>query len=293
VSKHRREKTAREVTCDRITERIAALIEPWTEHVSQIVRTDDGRGRLVATTIDQPSLLEQLANPAGGSTAGIGSATAGSRMPIHVGALAALQDIEAGAALWFARVDRLGTHARRVAYLVGLGDRHQLQPADLAAAVHELHDAITVAGDLERVLRRIAQAAPTLPDETLGNLDRDVTSWWGHARVATTWGDPPLKPHVPCAACGVMGRILVRQDHGLVAVCTECGTVWDALTIDALGEHVRLAFDMAAARETERLIEARACATCGQLHSPGHYPSDEILAAHRAAAPVELHGALA
>jgi hypothetical protein len=266
MSKHRRvERTDRDVVCDRIVERVAALVDPWTEqhaqHVPPAMQTSAEREtwegpaddpwpgavpRLVVrtTTVEHPALLEQLLAPTTGSTAGISSSGPASRPPSSLEGLAAHEDIQHGTQTW----------ARA---LFG-----QLVPSGPGAR-----------------LRRLAEHAPLLPDDRLRNLDADVTRWWVLARTVTTWADPPWKPHVPCSECGVLGKIQVRL-YPTTAYCLECGTAWDSQSVGALGTHVQLVVEQAAAVAAERAIERRPCTTCGHEHAPGDYPDADSYQAH-------------
>ena len=284
MSKHRIERTARDVTLDRIAERVAQLLEPWTENVSQRVPRD---GRLVEEQhlIEHPGLLHQLGDPGMGGTAGVGSPSGGPSTPIHLGPMSTLQDITAGVDLWWSRVDRRGSRGGQFALAAALGDIRADRPQDLALAVGRLNTALNA--DLPYKLARIVKAAPTLPDETLGNLDRDAKRWWVSARIATTWDDPPRKLNVPCGECSAVGKLLVRF-YPTTAYCVECGCAFDRADLDQLGEHLDLVADELAAARTERLIEGRTCRTCGECHEPGHYPTDSALASHAAAAPAVL-----
>jgi len=288
VSKHRREKSAREITVDRIAERVAALVEPSTEYVSQRLARPEG---LVEERhlVEHPGLLDQLADPGMGGTAGVGSSSGGPSAPIHLGPLSTLQDIDAGASLWWAKVDRLGSIAGRFALAAALADIRADRPEDLTAAVARLNAALNA--DTRHKLAQIVRAAPTLPDETLWNLDRDVMRWWAAARVATTWDDPPRKLHVPCPECAAVGKILVRF-YPTAAICTACSAVFDRLALDQLGEHLQLITDHEAAARAERHIEHRTCPTCGEHHVPGHYLTTTALAAHEAVAPAVTAGRL-
>ncbi|GAB6937090.1 DUF7341 domain-containing protein [Isoptericola variabilis] len=272
MSKHRIERTAQQVTCDRITERVAALVEPWAEPVDQVVgpslQTDAerqtwhdtprgqegpaGLPRVVVrtTTIEHAPLLDQLLHPAPVATAGLSSSGPASRPPTSIEGWAAHQDIQFGTLTW----------------------------------CRALFGQTVPAGPADR-LRRLAEHAPTLPDSTLHNLDADVMRWWVLARTVTTWADPPWKPHVPCSECGVLGKIQVRL-YPTTAYCLECGAAWDGLTIDQLGAHVQLLAEHAAAAVVEHLIERRPCTTCGQEHDPGDFTDPDVYRAHTPAALV-------
>jgi hypothetical protein len=273
MSKHQT-KTSQQITCERIRQRIEALVEPWTEVVTQRFRPDDIRAPLVVrtTNVHHPPLLEQLANPEPGSTAGAGASSPSSRAAANLGGLAVLQQLDAEARIWLDRVDprwsRRGIEAALWAIATGA---HQAQESALRYEVADVLARLTATTE-DRV-RRIAQAAGTLTDEALWNLDREVMRWWANARVATTWGDPPLKPHVPCPECRAMGKLQV-QLNPTVAVCIECGTAWDGLTIEALGAAVQMLAEHDAVERAARQIEERPCALCGEVHALT--PDDEL-----------------
>jgi hypothetical protein len=272
VSKHQ-DKDPRQIAAERIADRIAALVDPWSDVVTQRVPDVDGLRLVVrTTTVHHPSLLEQLANPEPGSTAGTGSSSPTARAAANLGGLAVIQDIDAAARIWLARIDGRWSHAGIVASLQGLGALAHKRPVEaLRANVADI--LARLSATTEDRLRQIGRAAGMLPEEALWNLDRDVQGWWSHARVATTWGQPPLRPHVPCSECGAMGKLRV-QTNPTSAVCIECGAAWDALTIGELGTQVQLLADHAAAEHAARLIEERPCARCGEVHALT--PVDEL-----------------
>ncbi len=228
MSKHRTERSARDVVVDRIRSRVADLTEPSTVVVGQwvpeivlrfpfrdVVRRT-GRLILQHTNINHPSLLLQLRAGIAGSTAGVSSSGPASRPPTTLEPLAALQTIDVETRVWV-RALGLDCHPSIAARLVAL-----------------------------------ARRAPAL-DERLSALDADVRTWWVHARTVTTWGDPPIRPHIPCPDCGTWGRINVRLTP-TTAACLECGAAWDGTTIGALGEHVQLALSPAIDLEAERAM---------------------------------------
>lgn len=76
------------------------------------------------------------------------------------------------------------------------------------------------------------------------NPDRHVRSWWASARILTHWDSPAYRPQgAPCPECWETNSIRIRFDDEL-AVCSECGTVWDREggtdngSLDLLGQHV-------------------------------------------------------
>jgi len=271
MSKHRIERTEQQVVLDRMADRVAELVDPFSNVESQWVPpalqtsaeretwegTEDkpthNPPRLVlrVSTIDHAPLLVQLLHPADDSTAGSSSAGPKSKPPTSLDGWAAHQDIQFGTQTW-CRV------------LVG-----QAMPSGPAAR-----------------LRRLLELAPTLDDERLHNLDADVRRWWVLARTVTTWADAPWKPAVRCSECGTLGKIQVRL-RPTTAYCLACETAWDAATIDQLGTHVQRAAEHAAALEVERVIEQRPCSLCHQVHDPGVYPDAESYYVHT---PPQLRG---
>lgn len=74
--------------------------------------------------------------------------------------------------------------------------------------------------------------------------NRHVRSWWASARILTHWDSPAYRPQgAPCPQCWETNSIRIRFDDEL-AVCSECGTVWDREgdtdngSLDLLGQHV-------------------------------------------------------
>jgi hypothetical protein len=289
MSKHHHDRTVTDVRCGRIAERVTALVDPWTETVSQWVQPAPGQPLVPrVTNVEQPCLLDQLAQPERGSTAGVSSSTAGSRPPTNLEPLSVLADIEHEVRRLLERVDPRWSHDGVIAALRHLaGHADQRSTDQLRQAVAGLHARFN-ATTADR-LRALMRHAPALDEDTLREVDRQVSRWWIRARIATTWADPPMRPHVPCSECSAVGKIRV-QLYPTVATCLECAAVWDSTTIDALGDHVQLMAEHAAAERVARVIDTPVCATCGHRHDPGHYPTDEILEAHRATVPAELRG---
>lgn len=211
MSAHHRtgDRSTHQVICDRIEDRVAELTEPRVETLEQWVRSADGtRLEPVRRKVDHPSLVGQLQAAASRNNTDSASGGYESKPVVNVHAMAALQDMQAETRVWVKAID-----PRRAGR------------ADMAALVARLWF--------------LADRAPTLTHERLLTLDFDVMRWWSHARVTTTWGDAPIRPHVPCSECGKRGSIRVTTTP-TSAVCLECGAAWDQSTIGALGEHVRL-----------------------------------------------------
>lgn len=211
MSKHRTEtiRTTEQLIADRIRDRIHELTAPHTTEVSQWVVSDDGT-RMVpkVTRIEHPSLLHQLRADVSRSTAGAASRGPSSRPPTNLETIAVIELVQRESRHWLWSVDR---------------------------ARVERPDMVVVVGRLWR----LADLASTLEWDDLVELDRSVRTWWVRARVATTWGDPPLRPHVPCSECSTVGGIRVTLVP-TTAACIECGATWDGSTIGALGDHVRM-----------------------------------------------------
>jgi hypothetical protein len=205
--KHR-DLSAGQAAVERVVARVEEMTSERTEQHSQWVRSDDG-ARMVprVTTTVHPSLLGQLRASASGSSAGLAHSVPGSRPAANLAPMAVLQDITSECWVW-----------------VRVLDRRRADRADMR--------------DLVTRLWFLADRAPTLVEHPWAfELDRDVTRWWGRARTITTWAEPPLRPHVPCPVCSV--RALQVRLYPTVATCLECGSVWDAATVDELGVQVR------------------------------------------------------
>jgi len=263
VSKHRPERTERQALIDEMAEHVAQLVDPWCDHVDQVIppalqtwqeRQAPAPGaegpsplpRLVvrSTTVEHAPLLVQLLNPADDSSAGGSSRGPSSRPPTNIEGMAAHQDIQFATITWCRA-------------LVG-----QLMPAGPAAR-----------------LRRLLELAPTLPDDMLHNLARDVFRWWALARTATTWADPPFKPHVRCPECTTLGKVRVRL-YPTTAYCLECGSAWKHGSVDELGVAVQLAAEQAAVVGRIGSRPAGPCTTCGLEHEPGVFDDLDVYRAH-------------
>lgn len=203
--------TTRQLIVDRIHDRIDALTQPSTTVESQWRTAPPWIWlRLCAHVVEHASLLEQLRVGVPASTAGVSASAPGSKPPASITALSLLATITVEARRW-------------VEYGFGL------TTVDVHTDLLELR----------------SRAATIDHHDDLDELDRCVTRWWAHARVATTWDTAPLRPHVPCPAegCGHRGGLRVTQDP-LAAVCLECDSAWDATTIDDLGAHVRMMLEV-------------------------------------------------
>lgn len=192
----------------RIRDRIADLIEPSTTQHTQWLPSDDASCLVPRVkNIEHPSLIDQLRDcfpdGASGTPAGVPS----SRPAANLETISALGTITTEASRW-------------VAY--GLRCASSGVVSDLAL-LRDRASTIVERGDL-------------------ADLDWHVRRWWGHARIITTWDQPPLKPHVPCDECGAVGSLRV-QPNPTTAMCFECGSVWDESTIGILGNHVQIMLD--------------------------------------------------
>lgn len=201
--------TERQILVDRIHDRIDALTQTSTT-VEQQWRTVPPWVwlRCVAHVVEHASLLDQLANsfPEGSSAESSGGG-AKSKPAANIAALSQLQTITTDARRW-------------VEYAFGLTS------SDVVTDLLELR----------------SRAATIDHRDDLRELDRDVTRWWAHARVATTWDLPPMRPFVPCEECGLRGGIRVTVEP-VAAICLECGAAWDRSTIGAFGEHVAMVLE--------------------------------------------------
>ncbi|MCB2412365.1 hypothetical protein LGT39_05820 [Demequina sp. TTPB684] len=81
----------------------------------------------------------------------------------------------------------------------------------------------------ESNLTSLGALASTLSDDELRALERDVRSWWAHAKIVAGMDDRPMAPHVRCPRCDTLDSLRVRLDipgrFGL-AMCRECLAVW-------------------------------------------------------------------
>jgi hypothetical protein len=200
------ERTLQQVVCERIEDRVAALREPSTTHVTAWVLSAD-RLRLEPRphVVEHPSLLEQLELAVSG-TSGPASGAPGyeSKPAIRVEALDTLASIEREAASF------------------------------VRSILHHL-----VPGGVDQHLAFLVARAPTLRSDDRRTLDEFVLRWWARARVTTTWDSPAARPFVPCPACDRRGTIRLRAEP-LTAVCVACGAAWDEMTIGVLGNHFRI-----------------------------------------------------
>ena len=175
------ERTLQQVVCERIEDRVAALREPSTTHVTAWVLSED-RLRLEPRphVVEHPSLLEQLELAVSG-TSGPASGAPGyeSKPAIRVEALDTLASIEREAASF------------------------------VRSILHHL-----VPGGVDQHLAFLVARAPTLRADDRRTLDEFVLRWWARARVTTTWDSPAARPFVPCPACDRRGTIRVRRGLG-------------------------------------------------------------------------------
>lgn len=189
----------------RIRDRITDLVETSTVRHTQWLPNDDG-SRLVpkVTTVEHPSLIDQLRDCFPGGASGTPAGVPSSRPAANLETISTLRTIATEARRW-------------VSY--GL----RCDSGDVVSDLVLLQD----------------RAATIVESVDLSDLDWHVRRWWGRARLVTTWDQPPLKPHVPCDECGTVGSIQVRSEP-TTAVCFACETVWDESTIGILGNHVQI-----------------------------------------------------
>ncbi len=235
MSKRRQDLSWRGTVCDRIRSRVGQLVDPWVEHVSQRapVLGEDGvwRPEVRTSSTEQPSLLDQLEHPTR-VTGGVVASRSGSRPPGSMEGVDLLRQIELEAREWVWLVlPSWSPSGARVA-LSGLA--REVDDTRLAAGVQVV--AARLAADSRQMLRRLAQVAPTLPDEDLSALDVSVRHWWARARMVTSWDSPAHRLHVRCPQCQAVGKLVARTDtvgrdgQGgavlLAVTCLECHQVW-------------------------------------------------------------------
>lgn len=230
----------RENAVFRVRLRVDELTRPWWERVSQVVVTEDGREEVAVASTEHAALLEQLAAESVGRTAGVRS-SASSRPPASLDA-----------------VSLLGVIRREVVTLA-----RSVYGKGFVSGVE-----VAVGGDPGRrtvvLLRDMARRAPVLQPDVLAFLDESVLAWWGRARVATTLDAPALQPHVPCPVCDRWDTLRLRLDPTM-AVCRECGSVWDESTVGLLGRHVAMMLVLA----TQQRDDVAAVVDRGKLRGPG------------------------
>lgn len=217
---------ASDVVVARIRSRIDDLTKPRREQTTQWV-LEAGADHLVrrVVTVENPPLLVQLGQGIAGSTGGRSGSGPSSRPPGGLDATDCLRTI--------------GIEARQWAALV---------LADLATAALPGLRVSVRAERLSDALAVIRLYAPELDREDALGIDRDVTHWWARARVVTTWDSPPMRPYVPCSRCLERGTLRVVTDP-LAVVCLACSSAWDGMSVDELGDHLRI---MLAASIAER-----------------------------------------
>lgn len=212
------------VVVDRVRRRIDDLRRPSRTTSTQWVKPD-GVDHLVPrqVVVDHPPLLVQLAQSIAGSTSGRGASGSKARPPGSLEGTDTLRTITHEARYLAGRI--LSQYAEQAVP----GVRVSVRPQRLADALSVIHHYAT---EVDR--------------ESLLDIDAAVRRWWSHARVATTWETPPLRPWVPCPACRQRGGVRVI-DQPLVMVCLDCGAAWDGATAAELEAVYRLAFADASA----------------------------------------------
>jgi hypothetical protein len=183
-----------------------ALTQP-IHHVERIYDRPGGRqprGLKRVWITNQPSLLDQLANaviPGEVYAEDQNGAKLVPRSipPARLEAINALLMIEAGAAMWVARV-RLTlreTATDNIRALIG------------------------------------ASLTSDLIEEATGDMRR----WYGWAATLTGWQVPAWTPQAPCPLCDER-TLRVRLDKR-TATCVSCSESWTEDTVELLGRHVR------------------------------------------------------
>lgn len=188
---------------DRLADRLDDLIEPRSVSTRRWVHRQ-GTDALVPedVVVRMPGLLGQLARRDPSTTVGRSSTSSGSRPP---GSLAAVDTL--------LMIDR---EARPLAArLITLRIQATAEGVQLVAHPRRLIDAVRI----------IRAAVPELDRAWLRSVDRTVVRWWARARITMTWDEPPLRPHVPCPACGRRGGLQLVRDP-LAMACLDCGEAW-------------------------------------------------------------------
>lgn len=260
------ERSSEQALSDRITSRIADLLEPSSTHETQWVRVHSGPCPTPSPRLEQISrwladvgirdpryqwqvrcdTCDQVLHPGDGQKLVPRSHVV--ERPSLVDQLEdAIEGSTAGAesaggfesrpAANLAALDTLGTIEREAAIWVR---------AILGAPAPTR---------LQSLLLTVAARSSVLTSQQLRDLDVDVLRWWAHARVTTTWDTAPLKPHVPCMNCDRRGGIQVRMAP-LAAVCLHCGAAWDTATIGILGNHIQIAMSAPIDLEAETAAAA-------------------------------------
>lgn len=203
---------------DRVVDRLDELMEPRTIATRQWSH-QPGVEHLVPIDVQvrMPGLLVQLAGRDPASTAGRSSNRPGSRPP---GSLAAADALR--------MIDR---EARPLAAEL---------LTDLASSAIEGLQVVVRPRRLVDAMRVIRRYAPELKGARLHLVDGQVRRWWAHARIVTTWDEAPLRPFVPCPACGRVGDLQLVRDP-LAMACLDCGAAWDASSEADLAAAYRLA----------------------------------------------------
>lgn len=120
------------------------------------------------------------------------------------------------------------------------------------------------------------------------DTDRQVRSWWATARILTHWDSPAYRPQgAPCPECWETNSIRIRFDDEL-AVCSECGTVWDREggtdngSLDLLGQHVAWCTDHEVTKARHWLLDDQGfpieCTEC--LHFRDAFTEWKLKAEH-------------
>lgn len=109
---------------------------------------------------------------------------------------------------------------------------------------------------IDTSLRLILGRLHTLDQARLRELLADVGRWHTWCEIMSGWKGAPVRPNVPCPACGATPsgerkglrvRMAAASGTGGVtetasvqaAVCLSCETTWSADTIGILAEHMR------------------------------------------------------
>lgn len=210
---------------DRLTadQEVDQLVNGFTHAERHLIRTAARTQRAERHLSAHPSLLNQLRQLASDLPGQVEDATRripDSTPPGSWGALTAVLRIETGAAAW---VDRLAQPLRA-----------------------------NPEGNLRFLL-----AQTTVPAYGQQIAD-DIHRWWTIARVETGWDDPPRTLQDPCPYEDCGSRSLRVRAGVTAAWCSDCGAVWDSVSIGVLGGMLAEARALREAEAAHRRAQARA-----------------------------------
>lgn len=187
---------------DQVVAEIAALAEELCDphrHTERVEEWDRNRNRKVRTYVTtQQGLLKQLRDIAAmglkvGSGCGSGGGKPGSKPPGMFEALARHVYIVVEAGRW--------------CDTVGLPQR----------------DAV------EGNIRALVGRAPSLDDQHLARLHKEVRFWRAQAATATGWETPPYTPPVPCPVCSRLGTVRINMAERSAYCTNQDRNMWGDL----------------------------------------------------------------